>query len=283
MTTDYAAWIGKPRSTPGQITQQLAAMLHATLGTPKDEPPENGDIAPHLWHWAAFAPTVPMSDLADDGHQHRGDFLPPVPHPRRMWAGGELTFHAPLHIGAPLTQISTVTAIERKSSRMVFVTVAHEIYQSDIHALSERHTIAYVDIPPAYAPPVPKPVPATPVFTKSEPMPITRLFRYSAVTFNAHRIHYDLSYAKDVENYPGLVVHGPLQATLMLSHAVAYSQRSPGHFTYRGVHPMFHDDPMQVLGYDPTDTALSLCTAKPGSHQGMQATVTWASEKRPGP
>jgi 3-methylfumaryl-CoA hydratase len=275
MTAQHSDWIGKQETVTGRISTDTAAMLHATLSE-TGLAPQDGDIAPLLWHWTAFAPKVPMSQLAADGHQHRGGFLPPVPQPRRMWAGGELTFHAPLHIEEPLRQVSTIRAVETKSNGMVLVAVGHEVFGTDDrHCLSEVHNIIYLDIPPAYTPPKPQAVPENPVFAYEEPMPITRLFRYSAATFNAHRIHYDLSYAQDHEHYPGLLVHGPLQATLMLNAAVKHSGRADHQMTYRGVHPMFHDEPLLVMGYDETDQGMSLCTAKPGLHQGMQARVTW--------
>lgn len=276
VTKQFSDWIGKEQTSHGRIAPEIAAMLQATLSEDLQATPQDGDIAPLLWHWTAFAPMVPMSQLAEDGHQHRGRFLPPVPQPRRMWAGGELTFHAPLRIGAPLRQVSTIRSVEQKSNGMVLVAVGHEIHDADTHLLSEIHNIIYLDIPPAYIPPKPRPLPANPVFVQPEAMPITRLFRYSAATFNAHRIHYDLSYARDHEHYPGLLVHGPLQATLMLNAAVAHSGRKARHFAYRGLHPMFHDDPLEVMGYDETDQGISVCTVKPGLHQGMQGTVTWA-------
>ena len=275
MSDAIERWIGKTETTIGKVCDHRAAMLHATVGTANAQAPRTGDVAPLLWHWTAFAPTVPMHELAHDGHQHRGGFLPPVSHPRRMWAGGELTFHAPIHIGADLRQTSTIRSIERKSEKMVLVAVGHEIHDGDTRVVSEIHNIVYIDIPPSYAPPKPRPVPDQPVFSIAEEMPITRLFRYSAATFNAHRIHYDLSYAQDIENYPGLLVHGPMQATLMLAHAARHAGRAPKHFTYRGVYPMFHDEPLTVVGFDETETTLSVCTTKPGSHQGMTGTVTW--------
>lgn len=276
MTTQLSDWIGRTQTTTGRIAPEIAAMLHATLSDSGQPAPEDGQVAPLLWHWTAFAPAVPMSQLADDGHQHRGGFLPPVSQPRRMWAGGELTFHAPIHIGAPLRQDSTILSIEEKSNGMILVAVGHEVFDAgDRHLLSEVHNIIYLDIPPTYTPPKPRPVPQEVVFLHAEPMPITRLFRYSAATFNAHRIHYDLSYARDHEHYPGLLVHGPMQATLMLNAAVAHSGRAAHHFTYRGVHPMFHDEVLHVIGHEETDTGMSVCTAKPGQHQGMQGTVTW--------
>ena len=278
MPSEFDAWVGKSQTQTGCLSADRAAMLHATLEAGESSPPVVGDIAPYLWHWSAFAPTSPMSALAADGHEHRGGFLPPVPHPRRMWAGGALDFHAPVIVGRDLRQTSTIAKIERKSSSMVFVTVEHEIFDRDTHLISERHDIVYLDVPPSYSPPAPRPVPDAPVFVQDEEMPITRLFRYSAATFNAHRIHYDLSFARDVEGYPGLLVHGPLQATLMLREAITHTGRTPKSLSYRGVHPMFHDDALQVMGYDETPVTLSVCTVKPGAYQGMIGTVTWADQ-----
>lgn len=269
-------WIGRRERVVGGISADVAAMLQVTVSRGAQPGPKEGDVAPLLWHWAAFATRVPMDDLAADGHPRRGGFLPPVSQPRRMWAGGELTFHADIRIGEELHQISTIKAVEEKSNGMVLVAVGHEISDTKGTLLvSETHNIVYLDIPATYVPPKPRAVPETPVFERDEPMPVTRLFRYSAATFNAHRIHYDLSYAQDHEHYPGLLVHGPLQATLMLQAALDHSGRAAHHLSYRGVHPMFHDEPLVVMGHAETEDGMALCTAKPGHHQGMMAQVVW--------
>lgn len=279
MTTEYRDWIGRTQTVTGRISTELAEMLNVSVSMAAAPCPQTGEVAPLLWHWSAFAPKLPLSELAEDGHERRGGFLPPVPQPRRMWAGGELTFHAPILIGATLRQDSSILKVEEKSNGMILVAVGHEIFgEDDAHLVSEIHNIVYLDIPPVYSPPRPRAVPEAPVFVHEEPMPITRLFRYSAATFNAHRIHYDLSFAQDHEHYPGLLVHGPLQATLMLNAAVAHGGRAAHRFTYRGVYPMFHDEPLVVMGHDQTDRGLSVCTAKPGHHQGMVGEVLWAPQ-----
>lgn len=157
-----------------------------------------------------------MDQITSDGHPQRGDFLPPVHLPRRMWAGGEVTFHAPLLIEQPLTQVSTITSVDEKSGAMVFVTLVHQVFADDRLALSEAQNIVYLEILDQFIAPKPRPVPDAPVFSTRIDMSEALLFRYSAATFNAHRIHYDLAYAREVEKYPGLVIHGPLQATLLM-------------------------------------------------------------------
>ncbi|WP_373635774.1 MaoC family dehydratase N-terminal domain-containing protein [Yoonia sp. SS1-5] len=274
LKTDITRWIGKQQSHDGRLGDDIAAMLHTTLRDDELPSPRTGDVVPPLWHWAAFTQKLPMSQIADDGHPHRGDFLPPVALPRRMWAGGRVDFHAPLHIGTALRQTSTIRDVVEKSDTMVFVTVHHEIHQDSQLCLSEDHNIVYLEIPDRFSPPAPRPVPASADFVHAAPLSALRLFRYSAATFNGHRIHYDLDYAREVEKYPGLVVHGPLQATLMLQAAMSHAGRSPATFTYRGVHPIFHTDDLHIFGQE-TATGMTVCTGIPEAHQGMQATVTW--------
>lgn len=276
---DLSQWIGKTRTQTGRIGEELAHMLHATLSPEDAATPEMGDALPSLWHWTAFNPKAPMARLAEDGHPERGDFLPPVNLPRRMWAGGSVAFHRPIRMGAPLTQTSTITAVEEKSEAMTFVTLDHEVREDGALAVAETQNIVYLQIPERFSPPNPRPTPDAPAFDVAAPVSEALLFRYSAVTFNAHRIHYDLTYAQEVEKYPGLVVHGPLQATLLLAAAKAYAGREPARFDYRGVHPMFHDDDLHLYGFDETDTGMSLCTGAPGRHQGMSAAVTWRTSE----
>ncbi len=272
-------WIGKTQTLNGRLGEEIAAMLHATVASGIALPPQSGDVMPPLWHWCAFTPKVPMSQLSEDGHPARGDFLPPVDLPRRMWAGGSVQFHQPLHVQAGLRQVSTIESVEEKSEVMTFVNVDHKVLEGDILAVTETQNIVYLQIPEEFSPPKKRPVPEACAFTKAVPVSEALLFRYSAATFNAHRIHYDFAYAQSVERYPGLVVHGPLQATLLLAAAMAYSGRQPAHFSYRGIHPMFHDDDLHLYGFDETEDRLSLCTGVPGGHQGMQAKVTWAKER----
>ncbi|MEL6793734.1 MAG: MaoC family dehydratase N-terminal domain-containing protein [Pseudomonadota bacterium] len=276
---DLNAWIGREVEETGEISTQIANMLGATLdpnwsvgtGAP-------GSAAPLLWHWAAFPLSSPMSALARDGHPSLGDFLPPVPLERRMWAGGALRFLKPLHIGEQLTRCSRIAAITEKpgaTGDMVFVTVEHEVSGRDGLAIEERQDIVYLAIPPEFRPPKAIPAPERPDHV--EPMEVSeaRLFRYSAATFNAHRIHYDLPYATEVENYPGLVVHGPLQATLLIETATRWRGAAPDAFSFRGVHPMFHTDAPQLTGVA-EDGAMRLATVA-GDHQCLQAKAEWSS------
>lgn len=273
--TRWSKWLGKTQTLEGRLGEEIAQVLHATVADDATPFPRRGDAMPPLWHWCAFTPKAPMNRLAEDGHPARGDFLPPVDLPRRMWAGGSVQFHRPLHVEAALRQVSTIKAVEEKSADMTFVTVDHEVFEGDEPSVTETQHIVYLQIPENFTPPKKRAVPESPVFEKAVPVSEALLFRYSAATFNAHRIHYDLAYAQAVEKYPGLVVHGPLQATLLLAAAIEHARRRPASFAYRGIHPMFHDHDLHLYGFEESEDGLALCTGVPGGHQGMQANVTW--------
>jgi len=237
-------WIGRTESKSDVLTPGLVERLRATIG---DIAPGGADDAPLAIHWCLAPPAVPPGELGPDGHPARGGFLPPVPLPRRMWAGGELHFHEPLRVGDTLTRTSKIADVTEKQGRsghLVFVAVDHEITTSSgVVAITERQDIVYRDPPagpaakPAAAPNTEMPAPEWRHFVEATS---TLLFRYSALTFNGHRIHYDLEYARDVEGYAGLVVHGPLQATLLLSLAARLGGERPVRsFRYRGVSPLF--------------------------------------------
>ena len=277
MKADLTKWIDRTETLNGAISPEMAAMAHVTLSTDQDAMPGLGDAAPALWHWTAFNPAPAMVTLADDGHPHTGGFLPPINLPRRMWAGGDVTFHAPVRVGASLRKTSTILNIEEKSETLIFIIVGHEIYEGDTLLITERQDIVYLPIPDRFSPPKARPVPTETTFDVAHPVTTPLLFRYSAITFNAHRIHYDLPYAQGVEKYPGLVIHGPLQATLLLNAAIRHAGRQPSTFSYRGVHPMFHTDPLHLIGYEEGPDSMRLCTGVLGAHQGMQATVSWTN------
>ncbi len=269
-------WIGRTEAAEGRLTREGAAMLAATLGHPAARPPEvaEGAALPPLWHWAAFNAHPPMAELAADGHPRLGGFLPPVPLDRRMWAGGELRFTGDLRIGERLARQSEITAVTRKEGAagpMVFVTVAHRV-EGAAGLIEERQDIVYLAIPPVFRPPRAIPAPAAPVI--DEPVEVTeaRLFRYSAATFNAHRIHYDLAYTREVENYPALVVHGPMQATLLMEAAIRHTGRAPARFAFRGVHPLFLGDGLRLMA-EPgaAPGALTLATVAAAGHRCLQA------------
>ncbi|WP_368186770.1 MaoC family dehydratase N-terminal domain-containing protein [Aestuariibius sp. HNIBRBA575] len=275
---DVSQWTGRCEKQRGVLDLSAAQKLAATLG---DRAGKIGDPMPFLAHWSAFVPQSLTSELSCDGHPKLGGFMPPVPLERRMWAAGALTFHSPLHIGSDITRQSTIRSVSQKEGAagpMVFVTIAHEYFEDDTHAISEIQDIVYLNIPQQFSPPKPKPVPVDADITEAVPMSETLLFRYSAATFNAHRIHYDLPYAQEVEKYPGLVVHGPLQATLLMRAALRQGDRQPKKFSFRGIHPMFHFDDLHIFGHD-TDNGMTLCTGIVGGHQGMQANIIW--EEKP--
>ena len=273
-----SAWIGRTETTTGMVSVAAAAQSHATLGEVDQIAPGFGDVLPHLWHWCAFPPQVPKAELGRDGHPKLGGFLPPVRLDRRMWAGGELRFHQPLHVGEPLTRRSSIRSLSEKDGAagpMVFVAVDHELHGAHSLAISERQDIVYLSIPDRYQPPRKQPAPQSVAFEHSVPVSAPLLFRYSAITFNAHRIHYDMPYTTGIEHYPGLVVHGPLQASLLMQAATRHRGTPPDLFRFRGVHPMFHFEDLRLLGVEEGPDQLALCTASPEGHQGLQATALW--------
>ena len=218
---DVAQWIGRTETADDVVTATPYAALSATLDRDPVHPVP-GTPLPPLWHWLYFLPLVKRSEVSDDGHAKRGGFLPPVPLPRRMWAGSQLEFLAPICVGDELTRTSTIDDVTRKSGRsgeLVFVKVRHEIRRvgaPDV-ALREFHDIVYREAPrTGDAPPSATPAPAQSAWKRTWTPDDVLLFRYSALTFNGHRIHYDRRYVTEVEGYPGLIVHGPLLATLLL-------------------------------------------------------------------
>jgi len=271
---NLAAWTGRMIEDEGQITAASARLIHATLGDPAQPAPAHGEALPPLWHWCAFPPDAPMEALGDDGHPRGSDLMPPMPLNRRMWAGGALRFHAPLRIGERIRRRSSLRSITQKETAagpMVLATVDHVISGPNGPAIEERQDIVYLNIPETYTPPKARPLSGTNV--RSLDLTETLLFRYSALTFNAHRIHYDLAYTREVEKYPDLVVHGPLQATLLMAEAVRHRGRPPESFEFRGVHPMFAGTPGQITIED-EDGGLSLFTGQ-DDHQCMAATALW--------
>lgn len=234
-------WIGKTRESLDVISPRLANSLAAVL----DEAPalEEGDRPPAGIHWCLSPDIAPMSSLGPDGHPTRGDFLPPVPLPRRMWAGGELVFSGEFRVGDEVIRRSRIADIALKAGRsgtLCFVTVTHDYLGPRGLVLNERHDIVYRPLgPSAERRPseIPLPEPVQRHVVDASPV---LLARYSAVTFNGHRIHYDRDYCQREEGYPGLLVHGPLQATFLLRLAGRMNGgHPPNQFTFRGVSPLF--------------------------------------------
>ena len=280
MSGTYDAWIGRSEEATDTVTPRQARQMAATLGdTCAADPLEDGAILPPLWHWMGWSPDTPMAGLGIDGHPAKGGFLPPIALERRMWAGGRLQFHSPLRIGQPMIRRSEILKIIEKTGSagsMVFVTVGHKTYGPDGLAVIEEQDIVYVAMPTTFTPPPPIAAPAGGVWVENPAIDTARLFRFSALTFNAHRIHFDLPYASDVEKYPGLIVHGPLQAMLLMEAARRHSNRDqPASFQFRGVRPLFHFNKVRLMAQNPVSDTQSMCTATEEGVICMQADISW--------
>ncbi|MDE0096201.1 MAG: MaoC family dehydratase N-terminal domain-containing protein [Gammaproteobacteria bacterium] len=248
-TGDLSQWIGRRRVTEDRIDPQPTRFMQQTL----DREPTlgEGDALPPAWHWLYFIDGARISETGRDGHAMRGGFLPPVSLPRRMWAGSRLEFHQPLRLGDAISRESVIRGIQEKSGRsgpLCFVTVSHTYRRGDEVLLDEEHDIVYREDPaPGSGPPSPPPAETrSDVRRTVDPSPLL-LFRYSALTFNGHRIHYDIDYCRDVEGYPGLVFHGPLTATLLLDLLTDEAgQENIRNFRFRAMSPLFADRPFTM-------------------------------------
>lgn len=277
---DPKDWIGRTETRIGKVTPVLAGMLGGALGHGAAGPmPDAADAPlPPLWHWVAFPEFVPLSEIGRDGHPRLGRFLPPVPLERRMWAGGQLRFAGRFHVGETLTRQSEILSVDEKeggAGPMVFVRVGHEVTGTEGGHVAEQQDIVYLRMPDRFAPPRAIPVPQAPLFRETVPMDVVRLFRFSAATYNGHRIHYDLDYTREVEKYPALVVHGPMQAMLLMEAGMRHAGRAPAEFRFRGVHPMFHTGDVDLFGTAEGDDTMALVTGAAEGHQGMQAEARW--------
>jgi 3-methylfumaryl-CoA hydratase len=255
MSVDIAhlgQWVGRSETREEWIAPFPSNALAATLDR-ADPAYAEGTALPPLWHWLHFLPVSPLAEAGPDGHPARGGFLPPVPLPRRMWAGSRLRFLGPFMIGVEARRVSTVKNVTHKSGRsgdLVFVTVRHEVFVGDEATIDEEHDIVYRAAAEPGAPaPAPVAAPADADWTYPVQPDAVMLFRYSALTFNSHRIHYDLDYVTRVEGYAGLVVHGPLIATLLLDGLRrARPAARVTAFTFRAVAPTVHTDLFAVQG-----------------------------------
>ena len=276
----WAAWVGRSETVEDTVTPVPLVALSATLDHPAALVAA-GTALPPLWHWLYFLPMHRQSEIGADGHARRGGFLPPVPLPRRMWAGSQFTFHAPIRVGDTIARTSTIDDVRSKSGRtgqLVFVKVRHEVRCNGaaVPALVEFHDIVYRDAqrPDDVAPP---PAAAQKGAWRREIVPDdVLLFRYSALTFNGHRIHYDRKYVTEVEGYPGLIVHGPLIATLLMD---LLRRQLPdadvADFRFKAVRPTFDLHPFHVNGQLQTDGKTVRLWAS--DHEGwltMDATAT---------
>jgi 3-methylfumaryl-CoA hydratase len=239
-------WQGRTETLEDLITPAPLRALSATLDR-DDALPVAGTELPPLWHWLFFLPHHRQSEIGPDGHAKRGGFLPPVPLPRRMWAGGRLQWHAPLRVGDAVKRVSTIQSVTHKAGRtgdLLFVLVKHEVHNAQGLCLTEEHDIVYR---PAAQPtdPVPAPIAASnlaeprELWTRDVVPDDVLLFRYSALTFNGHRIHYDRKYVTQVEGYPGLIVHGPLIATWLVDLVRRHTDRPIRRFEFKALRPTF--------------------------------------------
>jgi 3-methylfumaryl-CoA hydratase len=250
-------WIGRAELQSDEITAVPLTTLAATLDR-DDPPPRPGDPVPPLWHWLYFLPIYRQSEIGPDGHAKLGSFLPPVPLPRRMYAGGRLQFLHPLRIGEAISRTSRVIDVSQKEGRtgtLIFVLVRHEISNRYGLALTEEHDIVYRNHPsPSDQKPKPETAPDDSDWTREiRPDPVL-LFRYSALTFNGFRIHYDHKYVSEVEKYPGLVVHGPLIATLLVDLLRRnLPEANIASFSFRALRTVFDIGPFWVCGKSGSD------------------------------
>ncbi len=277
---DVREWIGRSESVRDTVGPTPVMALTATLDHPV-RPIPAGTPLPPLWHWLYFLPMHRQSEIGPDGHARRGGFLPPVALPRRMWAGGRFEFRSPVRVGDEVVRTSTVDDVVTKVGRtgpLVFVTVRHEVRCNGAAeaAIVEYHDIVYraARRPDEVEPPPTAARTGAPWQREIVPDDVL-LFRYSALTFNGHRIHYDRRYVTEVEGYPGLVVHGPLLATLLMDllRRQAPDAEVAG-FRFRAVRPTFDLHPFRVNGEPHDDGTVHLWAQDHDGLLTMDATAT---------
>jgi len=274
MSSEFSDWIGRSEELTDVLEPARSNALRAALGDVAAR--AAGEALPLLHHWLYFWNVQPPAGLGEDGHPAKGGFLPPVPLPRRMWAGGRLEFVKPLHLGERVTKVSKITGVQEKSGktgRLVFVTVEHRLCGESGLAIVEEQDLVYRE--PAAPGSIAAPSgegPAPQAAWQETVRPDTvLLFRYSALTMNGHRIHYDLPYARDEEAYPALVVHGPLQATLLIDLAACNMDGPISKFSFRGQQPAFTGAPLHVCG-EAGEDGVNVWTEQDG-RKNMVATV----------
>ncbi len=256
---ELADWIGRTETVADRIGPTPVKALNATLDHPAIDVPDGAPLPP-LWHWLYFLPLHRQSEIGPDGHARRGGFLPPVPLPRRMWAGSQFEFRSPVRVGDAVERVSTIDNVTSKAGRtgpLVFVKVRHELRCNGARdpALVEFHDIVYREARrPDDVEPAPQKAAPDAAWRRDIVPDDVLLFRYSALTFNGHRIHYDRRYVTEVEGYPGLIVHGPLIATLLMD---LLRRQAPGaevaSFSFKAVRPTFDLHPFRVHGQPSSD------------------------------
>ena len=276
------SWIDRTESVHDVATVVPLRALSATLD--RDDPAiDLGTEVPPCWHWLYFVPLHRQSALGPDGHARRGGFMPPVPLPRRMWAGSRFEFLAPVRAGQAISRTSRIADVRMKEGRtgpLVFVHVHHDIHADGQHVIHEEHDIVYRDLAPAGArAETSASAPALPAaeWRRTVRPDDVLLFRYSALTFNGHRIHYDRRYVTEVEGYPGLIVHGPLIATLLLDllrHALP--EATVRRFAFKALNPIFDTAPFDICGRREGTHGVRLWALTPDGQLAMDAEATLA-------
>jgi 3-methylfumaryl-CoA hydratase len=274
-------WVGRTEMLTDELTTTPLRALASTLD--RDDPkPKTGNPIPPGWHWLYFLPLSRQSDIGPDGHSRRGDFIPPVPLPRRMWSGSRIKFAHALRVGDRVTRTSRIAAINRKMGRtgeLIFVQLHHELSDASGIALVEEQDLVYRELPKPGDSPAPiQRAPDSQDWSREFNADSVLLFRYSALTFNGHRIHYDRRYAVEVEGYPGLVVHGPLIATLLLD---GLRRHLPGatvaSFEFRAFCPLFDSAPFHVCGRKIHSNTVQLWARRSDGALAVDATATLSS------
>lgn len=283
---DFRDWIGRTETVADELSASHvrgAAALFDDAATDAT----GGASLPLLWHWFFFAPRAMQQSLDADGHPQRGGFMPPVPYPRRMFAGARVELHQPLRIGRSAERHGVIRDVVHKSGRsgnLAFVTVAYRYVQDGAVCIEEVQDIVYRERSALVAAPIAAPtsIVAPPrtvnlpdgAWTRTVHPDSRMLFRFSALTFNAHRIHYDREYAVNVEGYPGLVIHGPLTAMLLLSLARERAPHALTRFSFRGLAPLFDLAPVRLVA-TPAANAITLRAEAPDGTPALEATAGW--------
>ena len=272
MNDQFQAWIGKQSSTKALVTAYQADALTATLD--RDDPPyKEGDVIPPGWHLFYIREVVKLRDTAEDGHPKRGDFLPPIDLPRRMWAGTKATYHKPIHVGENISNVTTIESVTPKvgkTGQLVFLKLKNEISGQNGIATTELQDVVYREEARPGAPaPEPPPPPGEALWRRTIHPSSVLLFRYSALTMNSHRIHYDRTYVTEVEKYPGLLVHGPLTFTLLLDlFRRENTDKTLKSFSVRAVSPIYDTHDFVVEGSPDGENAANLWAL---NHEGRLA------------
>ncbi len=269
-------WIGRSETVEDTLDLRPARLMQSIL--PAGAPLQTGDVLPPLWNWLYFHEPAALDQLGRDGHPKKGGFLPPVPLPRRMWAGGRFEFMGDLKIGAPATKRSEILKVVPKEGRtgpLCFVTVEHRYMQNGETLVREEHDIVYREDPaPGQAKPAPAQPPETYTDRETVSPSLVMLFRYSALTFNGHRIHYDRDYSRSVEGYPDLVFHGPLTATFLADFCRRKSEGRMKAFDYRALSPLFDTADFDIF-LNRSEGRTEAWASTPEGHLAMKAEATF--------